>query len=43
LVDTEVIVRLPGGDLVVSWRGGAEDTVWLAGDAERMSEGSLAI
>ena len=43
LVDTEVAVRLPGGDLVVSWRGKAADPVWLAGDAERVSEGSLSI
>ena len=43
LVDTRVSVRLPGGELVVSWRGNAGDPVWLAGDAERTSEGSLTV
>jgi diaminopimelate epimerase len=40
LLDPEVSVRLPGGELVVSWRGGAEP-VWLTGDAELISEGTL--
>jgi diaminopimelate epimerase len=40
LLDDEVAVRLPGGQLVVSWRGGA-DTVWLTGDADFMSEGKI--
>ena len=43
LVDDTVSVSLPGGELVVSWRGAAEDPVWLAGDAERTSEGILEI
>lgn len=38
LVDDEVRVNLPGGQLVVSWRGGA-DTVWLTGNVELLSEG----
>ena len=36
----EVRVNLPGGQLVVSWRGDA-DTVWLTGNAELMSEGTI--
>ena len=40
LLDDEVSVRLPGGQLVVSWRGGA-DTVWLTGDADFLSEGKI--
>jgi diaminopimelate epimerase len=39
-VDDEVEVRLPGGQLVVSWRG-ADDSVWLTGDAELISEGTI--
>ncbi|MDH3533331.1 MAG: diaminopimelate epimerase [Gammaproteobacteria bacterium] len=40
LLDEEVAVRLPGGQLVVSWRGAAEP-VWLTGNAELISEGSV--
>ena len=40
LLDPEVRVRLPGGELVVSWRGNTEP-VWLTGDAELISEGTL--
>lgn len=36
----EVTVRLPGGQLVVSWRGDAEP-VWLTGNAELISEGKI--
>jgi len=39
-LDDEVAVRLPGGQLVVSWRGGA-DTVWLTGDADFISGGKI--
>ena len=39
-VDHEVGVNLPGGQLVVSWRGNA-DTVWLTGNAELISEGTI--
>ena len=39
-VDHEVRVNLPGGQLVVSWRGSA-DTVWLTGNAEMISEGTI--
>ena len=39
-LDDAVTVSLPGGQLVVSWRGGGE-TVWLTGDAELVSEGSI--
>jgi len=40
LLDAEVAVRLPGGQLVVSWRGAAEP-VWLTGNAELISEGTI--
>jgi diaminopimelate epimerase len=39
-LDDTVAVSLPGGQLMVSWRGGGE-TVWLTGDAELISEGSI--
>jgi diaminopimelate epimerase len=39
-VDEEVTVSLPGGQLVVSWHGDAS-TVWLTGNAELMSEGTI--
>ena len=39
-LDDEVAVQLPGGELVVSWRGGSEP-VWLTGDAEILSEGII--
>lgn len=42
LLDDEVVVRLPGGQLVVSWRG-ETDTVWLTGDADFMSEGKIEL
>jgi diaminopimelate epimerase len=42
LVDDEVRVNLPGGQLVVSWRGDA-DTVWLTGNAEFISEGTISL
>jgi diaminopimelate epimerase len=40
LLDAEVNVRLPGGQVVVSWRGGAEP-VWLTGNAEYIAEGFI--
>ena len=40
LLDEEVRVHLPGGQVVVSWRGGAA-TVWLKGDAEMINEGMM--
>jgi diaminopimelate epimerase len=40
LLDEEVTVHLPGGQLVVSWRGAAEP-VWLTGNAELISEGTV--
>lgn len=40
LLEGDVDVFLPGGQLVVSWRGGA-DTVWLSGDTEFVSEGII--
>jgi diaminopimelate epimerase len=39
-LDDAVAVSLPGGQLMVSWRGGGE-SVWLTGNAELISEGSI--
>ena len=39
-LDDRVTVSLPGGQLMVSWRGGAEP-VWLTGNAELISEGTI--
>lgn len=40
LLDTTVNVKLPGGQLVVSWRGSSEP-VWLTGNAEYISRGII--
>ena len=40
LVAEDVRVHLPGGELVVSWPGGSEP-VWLTGNAELISEGTI--
>ncbi len=40
LLDAEVNVRLPGGQVVVSWHGGSEP-VWLTGNAEYVAEGFI--
>jgi len=40
LLDEAVDVRLPGGQVVVSWRGGSAP-VWLTGNAEFLSEGIM--
>jgi len=40
LLDQSVNVFLPGGQLVVSWRG-SHASVWLSGDAELLSEGII--
>lgn len=42
LLDAEVAVNLPGGQLVVSWRG-AGRPVWLSGDVEVSSEGTIDV
>ena len=40
LLDADVNVRLPGGQVMVSWHGGAEP-VWLTGNAEYIAEGFI--
>lgn len=40
LLDEEVRVHLPGGQVVVSWHGG-ETTAWLKGNAELINEGMM--
>ena len=42
LLDDEVTVHLPGGQLVVSWRG-AHASIWLSGDVSYISEGMIDI
>ncbi len=42
LLDEEVKVHLRGGDLVISWKGGAEP-VWMAGPAIRVFEGEIEL
>ena len=42
LLDADVRVALPGGEVVVSWRGG-DDPVWLTGNAEKISEGTIKL
>ncbi len=42
LFDEEVLIGLPGGDLVVSWRGPGEP-VWLTGPAEYSFEGTVPL
>ena len=42
LLGPEVTVRLPGGEVMVSWRGG-QDPVWLTGNAELIAEGTVEI
>jgi len=42
LLGPEVTVRLPGGEVMVSWRGG-RDPVWLTGNAELIAEGTVEI
>jgi diaminopimelate epimerase len=40
MVDDKVRVNLPGGQLMVSWQGN-NDRVWLTGNAEFISEGTI--
>ena len=40
LLDDEVTVRLPGGQVMVSWRGG-DAAVWLKGNAELIDDGMI--
>jgi len=42
LFGDEVRLGLPGGDLVVSWRGPGE-AVWLTGPAQYSFEGTVAL
>lgn len=42
LLDEEVAVQLPGGQLMVSWRG-ANARIWLSGDVTYISEGTIEI
>ena len=42
LLDEAVSVQLPGGQVMVSWRGG-EAPVWLKGNAELINEGMMDI
>lgn len=41
-LDADVHVELPGGQVMVSWRGG-DNPVWLTGNAEYLSDGKMDI
>lgn len=41
-LNERVTVRLPGGQLMVSWAGG-EEPVWLTGNADWISEGTIEL
>ncbi len=41
-LDADVIVDVPGGQLMVSWLGGSEP-VWLTGSARYLSEGQIEL
>jgi diaminopimelate epimerase len=42
LLDNEVIVSLPGGQLTISWQGPGEP-VWMTGPAEFVFEGEITL
>jgi diaminopimelate epimerase len=42
LLDAQVRVRLPGGELRVSWQGG-DAPVWMTGPAVKVFEGTVAL
>ncbi|MEL7185207.1 MAG: diaminopimelate epimerase [Pseudomonadota bacterium] len=42
LLDADVQVALPGGQLMISWRGG-DEPAWLTGNAELISEGTIEL
>lgn len=41
LVDAQVVVNLPGGSLMLSWSGNAEDPVFLSGPATTVFHGRI--
>jgi diaminopimelate epimerase len=41
-LESQVCVQLPGGEVVVSWRGG-KDPVWLKGNAETVNDGTIEL
>jgi diaminopimelate epimerase len=42
LLDSRVTVRLPGGELVISWQGKG-NPIWMTGPAERVYEGEIEL
>jgi diaminopimelate epimerase len=40
LLDDDVVVHLPGGQLVVSWRGD-NASLWLSGEVKFLSQGTV--
>ena len=42
LLSSDVTVALPGGEVMVSWRGG-DAPVWLSGNAEFLHEGTIEV
>ena len=43
LLDEEVRVSLPGGDLVIQWSGEAQAPVWMTGPATRVFRGEIEL
>lgn len=43
LVDEQVTVHLPGGDLVIQWDGQHDSPVWMTGPAVTVFEGQVAV
>lgn len=43
LLDEQVRVSLPGGDLVIKWAGESNNPVWMIGPAETVYEGRIEI
>ena len=43
LLDEEVAVDVPGGQLIIKWSGGDEDSVWMTGPASYVFEGRMTI
>ena len=41
MVGDEVKITLPGGDLLIAWKGGEQDVVWMTGPAVTVFEGEI--
>jgi diaminopimelate epimerase len=41
LEDTQGLIHLPGGDLLIEWQGGEQDNVWMTGPVQEVFRGSF--